>query len=177
MICHPHILISCCQYFPPMNGSMTKSEELRATRLQPERNRWLVDRNKTGRVEGVEKEVVPAIQHARNPGGVILGPESATAEIPRPPSPGPLFPGPPGTSPSAPDPQPQRWAIDAAQLGRGTATVAHRCGSSNIDDPSLRLPASARTASMAHRCGSPSQNVRFAGAVGQPAAAPCGPVP
>jgi hypothetical protein len=60
-----------------------------------------------------------------------------------------------------PRPQRQRWAIDAAQPGRATATMAHGCCWRSYDVPSLRLPAPRRTASMGHRCCLLIGNARF----------------
>ncbi len=73
-----------------------------------------------------------------------------------------------------PRPQQQRWATDAAEPGRSTATMAHGCRARRNGGPSLWLPAPARGS-----IGGPS--LRFAaricpirGAAGQPGAVPGG---
>src|SRR5205823_3001951 len=59
-----------------------EAQQLGAERLDPERNRRLVERHETGRIEGIEQEVVPARQHAAHASQVVGRNEAAFAEIP-----------------------------------------------------------------------------------------------
>ena len=60
-----------------------KTENLSADNLHPQSYRGLINRDKSGRIEGVVKEVAPAGHHAPNARGIILITPTVLSQMPQ----------------------------------------------------------------------------------------------
>jgi len=61
-----------------------ETEELCADDLDPDRDGRFVERDKTGGIERVEEEIVPAVHHAADTGAVVLRAVTVLVEPPEP---------------------------------------------------------------------------------------------
>ena len=64
------------------HAQTAEAENPRARRLDPEGERRLVEGHEAAGIEGVEEEVVPALQHAADAGAVIFVAEAVLVEVP-----------------------------------------------------------------------------------------------
>src|SRR4029079_5948748 len=62
---------------------LVKAEQLDAQGLDPERHRWLVDRDLARRIEGVVEEIVPASAHAENGSARVFDAETILLQPPQ----------------------------------------------------------------------------------------------